>query len=35
MTYRHAGRQYLVIAVGGMGLWKEELIAFALPGGSR
>ncbi len=31
MTYMQDGRQHLVIAVGGMGVWKQELIAFALP----
>jgi quinoprotein glucose dehydrogenase len=31
MTYQRGGRQFVVVAVGGMGLWKEELIAFALP----
>jgi quinoprotein glucose dehydrogenase len=30
MTFSHGGTQYLVVAVGGMGLWKQELIAFAL-----
>jgi quinoprotein glucose dehydrogenase len=31
MTYLYRGKQYLVVTVGGMGLWKEELVAFALP----
>lgn len=35
MTYRHRGRQFLVVAVGGMGIWDQELIAFALPAGTR
>ena len=31
MTYVFQGKQYLVVTVGGMGVWKEELVAFALP----
>jgi quinoprotein glucose dehydrogenase len=30
MTFSRGGKQYLVVAVGGMGIWKEELIAFTL-----
>ena len=31
MTFSRGGRQFVVVAVGGMGVWKEELVAFALP----
>lgn len=31
MTFSRHGKQFVVVAVGGMGIWKEELIALALP----
>ncbi len=31
MTFRRDGVQFLVVAVGGLGTWAEELIAFHLP----
>ncbi len=30
MTFSRQGKQFVVVAVGGMGIWKEELIAFTL-----
>ena len=33
MTYRHRGRQYLVVATGGVGA-PGRLVAFALPAGN-
>jgi quinoprotein glucose dehydrogenase len=30
MTFSRDGKQFVVVAVGGMGIWKEELIAFTL-----
>ena len=30
MTFSRHGKQFVVVAVGGMGIWKEELIAFSL-----
>jgi len=34
MTYLHNGKQYIVVAVSG-GNYSGELLAFALPGGSK